>query len=549
MLHIRNANVLNVFTQAFEHTDLWISDGHIVFRGETSDLFADEIYDAEGAYIAPGLIDAHMHIESSLLRPAELGRLLASHGVTTAVADPHELASVTGTDGIKFMLDDSEASQTDFRFMLPSSVPAVSFEHAGAVLKAADLKSFYRHPRVNGLAEVMDYPAVANKEPDMMQKIGDALAENKRIDGHGAGLTRQQLAVYRQVGISTDHEATSIEDAQNRFDAGMHILIRQGTVEQDEVNLLPIVTRNNQHRFSFSTDDKMVTDIMAKGSIDDSVRIAISEGLPIEIALSMASYNAAQAEGLHNIGALNDGYRADLIVFDDLKDFAVRKVMRAGKWVEDNSTHTEMIEASITPLNFTLTANQLTTKIRSNQTHVIGIVPNHITTEHIVTEVPTNDAGDFVANREFQKLVVAERHQDLGSAVGIISGFGLRQGAIGSTVAHDSHNVIIAGVSDAVMLKAADALREMNGGLVVVIDEDNIVTVPLSIGGVMSNQPYELVAAQYEDLQQAFKKISDVTFDPFITLSFMALPVIPTLKLTDQGLFDFEKFEFIELNY
>lgn len=548
MLQITNANVLDVFTQTFEHTDLWIEADKVVFRGKTESLTADEVFDANNAYIAPGLIDAHMHIESSLLRPAELGRLLASHGVTTAIADPHELASVTGAEGIQFMLDDSEDCQTDFRFMLPSSVPAVSFEHAGAILKAADLKPFYEHPRVNGLAEVMDYPAVASKEADMMQKITDALAENKRIDGHGAGLTRDQLSVYRKVGISTDHEATSIEEVKNRLEAGMHVLIRQGTVEQDEVNLLPAVIPSNQHRFSFSTDDKTVTDIMAKGSIDDSVRIAIDAGIPTEITLSMASYNAAQAEGLQNIGALNDGFRADLIVFDDLKNFEVKQVMSAGNWVHDNGNATDTAETTITPLNFTLTKEKLETKITSNQTHVMGVVPNHITTEHIVTEVPTNATADFMPNETYQKLVVAERYQDRGSSVGIISGFGLRQGAIGATVAHDSHNVIIAGVSDAAMLKAADALREMNGGLVVVIDEDNVITVPLSIGGVMSNQPYDVVAQQYEDLQCAFKEISNVTFDPFITLSFMALPVIPTLKLTDQGLFDFEKFEFIELN-
>lgn len=551
MLHIINAKVLDVYTQTFEETELWIDGEYIALRGASEVLVADETYDAQGAFIAPGLIDAHLHIESSLLRPAELGRLLSKHGVTTGVADPHELASVTGADGISFMLDDAKHSLTNFHFMLPSSVPAVPFEHAGATLKAADLKPFYTHPQVNGLAEVMDFPAVANKDEDMHQKIQDALSYNKQVDGHGAGLTREQLAIYRQVGISSDHEATSISEAQDRLNAGMNILIRQGTVEQDERALLGAVTPLNQHRFSFATDDKTVGDILTQGSIDDSVRIAVDAGISLEIALTMASYNAAQAEKLRHVGALNDGYIADLILFSDKAVFEVEKTMCAGHWVDkDNSNTSELIQSpvQVTPLKFSLTQADLDVAITGMQANVIGIVPNHIATEHLITEIPVNEYGNFTPDKEFQKLVVSERYHDLGSAAGIISGLGMTKGAIGATVAHDSHNVIIAGVDDAAMLKAADALRAMHGGLVVVIDEDTIIKLPLSIGGVMSDQPYEIVAKQYADLQLAFKQISDVTFDPFITLSFMALPVIPDLKLTDQGLFDFDKFEFIELN-
>ncbi|AIG65521.1 adenine deaminase [Weissella tructae] len=548
MLHIINARVLDVFTQTFEETELWIDGKQIAFRGRSDVLQATETYDAKGAYIAPGLIDAHLHIESSLLRPAELGRLLASHGITTGIADPHELASVAGKDGISFMLADAEASLTNFYFMLPSSVPAVDFEHAGATLKAADLKEFYAHARVNGLAEVMDFPAVAAKESDMMQKIADAQALNKRIDGHGSGLTREQLAIYRQAGITSDHEATSVAEAEDRLAAGMHILIRQGTVEQDERALLPAVTPQNQHRFSFSTDDKTVSDIVARGSIDESVAIALAEGLPLEIVLTMASYNAAQAEGLQNVGALNDGYAADVIVFNDKEDFSVAQTMISGEWINDNSVNkTNDVQPLSTPLNFTLTEQNLDVPITSDKVHVIGIEPNHITTSHQYVSVPT-DNGMFMPNQEFQKIMVAERYHDLGATTGIISGLDLKQGAIGATVAHDSHNVIIAGVDDAAMLKVAETLREMNGGLVVAIDAETVVAVPLAIGGLMSDEPYEVVAEQYQTLQAAFKEISSVTFDPFITLSFMALPVIPSLKITDQGLFDFEKFAFIQLN-
>lgn len=548
MLHIINAHVLDVFTQIFEETELWIEGKQIVFRGRSDVLNATETYDAQGAYIAPGLIDAHLHIESSLLRPAELGRLLAKHGVTTGIADPHELASVAGKEGINFMLSDADASLTNFHFMLPSSVPAVDFEHAGAVLKAKDLKEFYAHERVNGLAEVMDFPAVAAQDTDMMQKIADAQALNKRIDGHGSGLTREQLSIYRQAGITSDHEATSVAEAEDRLAAGMHILIRQGTVEQDERALLPAVTTQNQHRFSFSTDDKTVTDIVARGSIDESVAIALAEGLSLEIVLTMASYNAAQAEGLQDVGALNDGYMADLILFDDKENFEVTQTMISGEWVNDMPTNEQQqLMPLSTPLNFSLDQNDLVVPITSDKVHVIGIEPNHITTEHKYVPVPQAE-GVFIPNQMFQKIVVAERYHNLGSTTGIISGLDLKQGAIGATVAHDSHNVIIAGVDDAAMLKVADTLRDMNGGLVVALDADTVVAVPLTIGGLMSDQPYEVVAEQYQTLQAAFKEISSVSFDPFITLSFMALPVIPSLKITDQGLFDFDKFTFINVN-
>lgn len=548
MLHIINAHVLDVFTQTFEETELWIEGKQIVFRGRSDVLNATETYDAQGAYIAPGLIDAHLHIESSLLRPAELGRLLAKHGVTTGIAGPHELASVAGKEGINFMLSDADASLTNFHFMLPSSVPAVDFEHAGAVLKAKDLKEFYANERVNGLAEVMDFPAVAAQDTDMMQKIADAQALNKRIDGHGSGLTREQLSIYRQAGITSDHEATSVAEAEDRLAAGMHILIRQGTVEQDERALLPAVTTQNQHRFSFSTDDKTVTDIVARGSIDESVAIALAEGLPLEIVLTMASYNAAQAEGLQHVGALNDGYMADLILFDDKENFEVTQTMISGEWVNDMPTNEQQqLMPLSTPLNFSLDENDLVVPITSDKVHVIGIEPNHITTEHKYVPVPQAE-GVFIPNQMFQKIVVAERYHNLGSTTGIISGLDLKQGAIGATVAHDSHNVIIAGVDDAAMLKVADTLRDMNGGLVVALDADTVVAVPLTIGGLMSDQPYEVVAEQYQTLQAAFKEISSVSFDPFITLSFMALPVIPSLKITDQGLFDFDKFTFINVN-
>ncbi|KRN76863.1 adenine deaminase [Weissella minor] len=545
MLHIVNAHILNVFNQTFEKTELWIESGKIYLRGTSSELVADETYDAKGQYLVPGLIDAHMHIESSLLRPAELGRVLAAHGVTSAVADPHELASVSGTQGLDYMLADARKSPVRFSFMLPSSVPATAFEHAGAILQAQDLEPFYAQPEVNGLAEVMDYPAVMNGDPDMLRKISDAKKHGKHVDGHAAGLTREQLAVYRKYGITTDHEATSVQEAQARLDAGMSVLIRQGTVEADELALLPAVNTTNQQAFSFATDDKSVNDLVEHGSIDESVQMAIAAGLSPEQAYSMASYHAALAERLTDIGALTDGYYADLVVLQDKNHFKPQHVMINGAWVDEQPVETA--ERHDMPLNFTFNQHDLVLPIQANQkAHVIKVMPHHITTEHEITEVPTKD-DQFVSDDVYNKMVVIERYHDLGHALGIINGLGLRKGAIGQTVAHDSHNVIIAGADDTAMQLAADTLRDMQGGQVVVIDENHIVTLPLEIGGLMSNQPYEQVYERVQALKNAFHEISDINFDPFLTLSFMALPVIPSLKLTDQGLFDFEKFTFIDL--
>lgn len=545
MLHITNAQILNVFTEEFEKTELWIEQDQIVLRGPSTHLVADEVYDAQNQYIVPGMIDAHMHIESSLLRPAELGRLLAQHGVTSAVADPHELASVAGTDGLNYMLNDARKTSVRFFFMLPSSVLATPFERTGAVLDAASLAPFYQEPEVNGLAEVMDFPAVAQQQPDMLQKIADANAHGRHADGHASGLSREQLTVYRQYGIKTDHEATNVQEAQERLDAGMAVLIRQGTVEADELALLPAVTTLNQRAFSFSTDDKSVHDLVQEGSIDENVRMAIKAGMRPEQAFTMASYHAALAEELPQLGALTDGYLADLVILPDKVNAEPARVMINGQWVDGGA-----VAASVdfkVPVHVTLNTDDLALPLKADQpAHVIKIMPHHITTEHI--EVPVSvENGFFAADATFNKIAVAERYHDLGHGVGVIEGLGIKQGAIGATVAHDSHNMILAGHDDAAMVLAADALREMGGGQVVVIDANHIVTLPLPIGGLMSNQPYEVVYAENQKLQTAFQQISDITFDPFLTLSFMALPVIPSLKITDQGLFDFDQFKFINI--
>lgn len=542
--HITNAKILDVFNLKFDQTDLWIDGKQIIYRGKDPDLRAINTYDAQGKYIVPGLIDAHVHIESSLLAPSEFGKLVMPHGITRVFADPHEIASVAGISGIQYMLEDARQSPLHIHYMLPSSVPATPFEHAGATLHADALKPFYSVPEINGLAEVMDFPAVFNEDQDMHQKIQDAQAAGKHVDGHASGLSREQLAIYRKYSIDTDHECENAQQALERLNAGFSIFVREGTVERDELAILPAINMINQAHFSFATDDKTANDIHSEGSIDYSVKLAIKNGLSPAVAFTMASYNAAQAQKVQNVGALTDGFIADLVVLDRLEDFSVEKVMLDGQWYEDTTSTVTPIANQL--LNFTLQQSDIALPIDdSKPAHVIEIMPHHITTKHVTEAVPAQD-GYFSANDTYAKIVVAERYHNLGHGVGIIKGFHLTNGAIASTIAHDSHNVIIAGTNDDDMILAANTLREIGGGEVVV-NNGQVTTLPLAIGGLMSDHSYQHVIKTNNTLRAAFSKISDIKFDPFLTLSFMALPVIPSLKITDQGLFDFNQFAFINI--
>lgn len=542
--HIINAKILDVFNLEFEETELWIDQTKIVYRGKRSDFQAINTYDAQGQYIVPGLIDAHVHVESSLLAPSEFSKLVLPHGITRIFADPHEIASVSGVSGIQYMLEEARQSPLHIHYMLPSSVPATPFEHAGATLHADALKPFYSVPEVNGLAEVMDFPAVFNEDDDMHQKIIDAQSAGKHVDGHASGLSRQQLAIYRKYGIDTDHESENAAQALERLSAGFSVFVREGTVERDEAAILPAINAANQSHFSFATDDKTANDIQREGSIDFNVRLAIQNGMDPAMAFTLSSYNAAQAQHLQYVGALTDGFVADLVVIDQLEDFTVKRTMIDGNWyVQPETTVTPLANQS---LNFTLSRSDIALPINPNKpAHVISIMPHHITTQHVIENVPSSN-GYFTPNETYAKIIVAERYHNLGNGIGIIKGVNLKSGAIASTIAHDSHNLIIAGTNDDDIIKAADTLREIGGGQVVVSD-GQITILPLAIGGLMSDQPFADVIKANQLLQDAFAKISDINYDPFLTLSFMALPVIPSLKITDQGLFDFNSFSFIKV--
>ncbi|CAK1226777.1 Adenine deaminase (AdeC) [Fructobacillus fructosus] len=542
---LHSGHVLNVFTQEFEEKTVWIKEDRVVFVGPSEQYVAKDKIDCSGRYLVPGLIDAHLHIESSLLTPSEFGRLSLKQGVTRIFADPHEIASVAGVSGIQYMLDSAKKTPLHIHYMLPSSVPATNFEHAGATLEAEALKPFYQHQEVAGLAEVMDYPAVANHDEDMLQKISDAQKAWKHVDGHGAGLGPAELAVYRAYGIDTDHEATSVKEALDRISAGMNIFIREGTVERDESALLPAVNAANQNHFSFATDDKSAKDIQEEGSINFNVALAIQEGLQPELAYTMASLNAAKAHHLQNVGAIAPGFVADLLILDNPEQVSVVKTMVSGQFFEDKKE--EVLWLPGQQINLSFSEGDLSLPLdASKPAHVIEIEPHHITTKHSIEQVPVDENSQFAPNEEFAKVAVVERYHDLGHGVGIIKGLHLKQGAIASTIAHDSHNVIVAGQNDQDMALAVQTLKEVGGGQVVV-DNGLVTILPLAIGGLMSDKSYEELISEQNLLNTAFSKISDLAFDPFLTLSFMALPVIPSLKITDQGLFDVEKFEFIHI--
>lgn len=542
---LHSGQVLNVFTQDFEKKNVWIKDNKVIFVGSSDNYTANEEVDCTGRFLVPGLIDAHLHIESSLLTPSEFGRLSLKQGVTRIFADPHEIASVAGVSGIQYMIDSAKKTPLHIHYMLPSSVPATSFEHAGATLDAEALKPFYQHQEVAGLAEVMDYPAVYNQDTDMLQKIQDAQNAGKHVDGHGAGLGPDELAVYRAYGIDTDHEATSVKEALDRISAGMNVFIREGTVERDETALLPAVNAANQGHFSFATDDKSAKDIQNEGSINFNVALAIKNGLRPELAYTIASLNAAKAHHLQNVGAIAPGFEADIVILDHLENVSIQKTMVAGEFFEDQHEPVLLLPGQQINLNFAL--SDLTLPLDANKpAHVIEVEPHHITTKHLVENVPVNENGQFTANAEYAKIAVIERYHDLGHGLGIIKGLNLQHGAIASTIAHDSHNVIVAGQNDQDMLLAVQTLKEVGGGQVVVTN-GKVTVLPLPIGGLMSDKAYEELISEQDQLNEAFSNISDLAFDPFLTLSFMALPVIPSLKITDQGLFDVKKFEFINI--
>ncbi|EHI98398.1 Adenine deaminase [Clostridium sp. DL-VIII] len=555
---IKNGKIVNVFTGSITEGDVAIVDGYIAGIGEYE---GEEIIDAHGRFIVPGFIDGHMHIESTMLTPNELSKVLIKHGVTTVMADPHEIANVAGTEGINFMLNASEKLPIDVFVMLPSCVPVTPFESSGARLDADDLEPFYSHPRVLGLAEVMDFPSVANLNEEMLKKLINTNINGGIVDGHAAGLSKEELNIYASAGIYADHECANVQDAKDRLELGMYLMIREGTAAKDLKSLLPVITPINSRRCMLVTDDKLLDDLIDEGSVDHNVRLAIKEGLDPITAIQMATINAAEFFGLRSLGAIAPGYQADLLIVDDLHNILVNKVIKRGKCIVENgevndaiingSENNKELASKLPVINMKeLRKNDLEIQLSSELCNVIEIVPNSLMTYHKIEKADINN-GYFSTSilKDQLKIAVIERHHSTGNiGLGIVKGFGIKSGAIATTVAHDSHNIVVIGTSDEEMLLAVDHIKKMNGGIAIVSGKEVVASLPLAIGGLMSENGYLKVKEELYDLNKALNRIGfEKEFNPFLTLSFLTLPVIPEIKLTDKGLFEFKTFSHIKI--
>ncbi|MBF2493605.1 adenine deaminase [Listeria welshimeri] len=553
-LVIKNGRIVNVFSGEIMEGDIAIKNGYIAGIGDFSE--AEQIMDAAGEFIVPGFIDAHVHVESAMVTPAEFARVLLPNGVTTIVTDPHEIANVAGEKGIEFMLEDAKGAPLDMFVMLPSSVPATEGEHNGETLHAKKLHPLYKHEKVIGLAEVMDFPSVAKGSSDILTKIIDAKKEGGRIDGHGAGLTSADLNNYLAVGIRTDHESTNAKEAVDRLRAGMFVMLREGTVGRDLLQTISAVSEKNSHRFCFCTDDKLINDLITEGSINYNIRLAIENNIDPITAIQMATINAANCHNLPYLGAVAAGYQADIVFLKDLQTIEISKVLKNGQVVVENGARNEAAfekqhsETFISPkIQHHLSKQDLELPLTNDTCYVIGMKQNNLFTEKLMEQVNVEN-GKFVPSieKDLLKMAVVERHHNTGCVgVGIVKGFGLKEGAIATTVAHDSHNIVAVGVSDESMEKAINYVTEMGGGIAVVDGTGKVLhDLALPVAGLLSNKPYEEVERDLAGLLKAFNQISNAKgFDPFLTLSFLTLPVIPELKLTDQGLFDFATFQII----
>lgn len=551
-LVVKNGMIVNVFTGELMSGDIAIVDGVIAGIGSYEGA---KTIDANNKIIVPGLIDGHVHIESSLLTPKEFSKIVLQHGVTSVVTDPHEIANVAGVNGIQFMIDEATRLPMDIYVMLSSCVPATKFENNGALLNAEELSPFLSAPEVLGLAEVMDFASVKNGDSFMMDKIAMVQESNGLIDGHAAGLTKEELNIYMAAGIRTDHESINAKEAKDRLDMGMYLMIREGTVAKDLMALLPAVTAKNSRRCLFVTDDKLIDDLLEEGSIDHIIRLAIQNGLDPITAIQMGTLNTAECFNLNHLGAIAPGYQADFLILDDLETVSIKQVFKKGVCISDNGKLNESLFKNeigkglkgpeLARINVQeLTVEALLIPLTDSICNVIEIIPNSLVTNHLKEEV-TIEEGCFVPSiqKDQLKIAVIERHNGMNHiGLGLVKGFRLKKGAIATTVAHDSHNIVVVGTSDQEMLKAVKQVIETNGGLAVVEGEEVLASLALPVAGLMTEMEYPVVNEQLKALNQAVSTIGEsINFNPFLTLSFLTLPVIPKLKITDLGLFDFER--------
>jgi adenine deaminase len=529
-----HASIFNPFTCSWEKGTLAIKDGTILGIG---DYAGKTVHDFTGLYMIPGLIDAHVHIESSLLTPREYARLVALHGTTTVVADPHEIANVAGSAGLEFMLAEREGAAADIRYLLPSCVPATPQETGGATLDASDLRPFIAREGILGLGEMMNVPGVLTGDPG----IGEKLALSPVRDGHAPLLRGKDLNAYILAGLQSDHECTNLAEAEEKLERGMYIFIREGSTERNIAALIPLVNPATVSRCCFATDDCHTDLLVESGHIDRCIRKAIECGLSPELAIRMATLSPAERFGLSDRGALVPGRRADFCVIDDPHRFAVKKVFRSGVEVPV----TKPVGTAVPPQSFHCTTPSARSIhiSGSGRARVIGLVPHQIITEPLEFAVDAQAIPDL--SRDILKVVVVNRYREKPCGIGLVHGFGFKGGAIASSVAHDAHNIVAAGTGDPEILWAIDEVIKARGAMVAVRGNTRTL-LPLDCGGLMSTLPYPQVAARLSDLHTTTALMGGIT-DPFMYLSFLSLTVIPSLRITDRGLFDAAAFRDVPL--
>ena len=552
-LIIKNAKVIDIFQNRVIQGNIAIKDGLFIGVGDYEE--ADKIIDAKNSYVSPTMTDGHVHIESSMVSPAEFLKCLVARGVSTVMADPHEITNVCGLDGINYIINETKDLPVNVYIMLPSCVPATPFETSGAVLKAEDYSEIINNQHILGLGELMDFVGTVNRAPDIMDKIKLAKDHNMVIDGHAPMLTGKALDDYVLAGVDTDHECSTVEEMEEKIQRGMYVQLREGTAAKNLETLLKGVTEYNINRCFFCTDDRHPEDLLKDGSVDNNVRKAIRLGMEPINALKMATINPTECYNLGKLGAIAPGYKADFFLFDDLENIQAKSVYLAGEKVAENGETIVEFPQKLSPKVLSkmkvkdINTDDLKLKLNSNKVNVIQMQKDSLITTKVIREVEVKDNYFEFSNDDIKKIAVIERHTGKSTiAIGLIQGYDIKNGAIGTTIAHDSHNMIVIGDNDEDMVCVINKIREMSGGMAIASNSEIIDSLKLNIAGIMSSDTIENVENNMKRLLTNARKLGvQEGVDPFMTMGFMALPVIPEIKITDKGLFDVNQFKHISI--
>lgn len=562
-LVLKNCSIVNVFSGEILKGEIAVSEGVIAavsyYKDGDISYSGNRELDLNGKTVVPGLIDAHVHIESSMGTPEKFASIVIPHGTTTVIADCHEIANVCGNDGIRYMMNAAENTPLNAYFMIPSCVPATPFEDSGAKIRIEDMVHFIDDPRVLGLGEMMDYPGVLQGRSDIIDKLTLAVNYGKFVDGHGPTLTGKDLSAYAVSGIKTDHECSSLEEMRDRLRAGMYVLIREGSAAHDLSELIKGVHEGNARRCCFCTDDRQAEDIITTGHIDNNVRLALKAGVDPVTVIRMATINSAECYGLTKKGAVAPGFDADFLVVDNLIDFNVESVFIGGDTKAEKGRSIFSLDSLedrhvlYTVHLKSLEQEMFRLKMTSDRANVISMKPHSLLTEKTVRDIIRNKDGSFLRGDgiDLVKVAVIERHKSTGYiGLGLLENYGLNNGAIASSVAHDSHNIVVAGDNDHDMLIAVRELKKCGGGITICSEGKILETLELPIAGLMTDMDSAELAERLKKMIITAKEVLNISdgIEPFMTLAFLALPVIPDIKLTDRGLFDVRTFSFIDVS-